>query len=142
MGIGGIRLSKLGAHPLLLLAQLGPEHNEDQDQTDDPAHLGERNHGAKKPGQNAGVDGVAYEGVGAGGNQLVALLNGDRAAPVAAEVMARPDGEEKADDGNRSSNPKWPDARTPERVVKPSQRDASGREQDDHDQEGEDPQDT
>ena len=104
MRIHGIRLPKLGTHPLLFHAELQPQHNQHKDKADDPAHLGECDGGAKKPGQNAGVDGVAYEGVGAGGNQLVALLNGDRAAPVAAEVMARPDGEENADDGNCSSN--------------------------------------
>src|SRR5258707_1047752 len=46
MGIGGIRLPKLRAHPLLLHAQLDPEHEEYQDETDDSAHLGERNRGA------------------------------------------------------------------------------------------------
>ena len=139
MGIGGIRLPKLGTHPLLLHAELGPEHEEYLDVNDDPAHLGERNRGAKKPGQNAGVDGVTDHGIGAGGNQLVALLNGYGAAPVAAEVLARPDGEEKAGDGKSSSNPKGPDARGPELEVKPAQRDASCREEDDHDQEGEGP---
>src|SRR5215467_8084921 len=99
MAIGGIRLSKLGAHPLLLLAELGPEHDDYQDETNDPAHLGERNCGAEKSGQNASVDGVADHGIGAGGNQLVALFNGYGAATVAGEVMARPHGEEKADNG-------------------------------------------
>src|SRR5215472_17437585 len=141
MGIGDIRLPKLGAHPLLLSPKLGPEHDEYQDETDEPAHLGERNRGAKKPGQNAGVDGVTDQGIGAGGNQLVALLNGYGAAPVPAEVLARPDGEEKTDDGKNSSNPKRPDARRPELAVEPGQRDASCREKDDHNQEGEGAQD-
>jgi hypothetical protein len=57
MGINRIRLPKLGTHPLLLHAEVGPEHEEYYDETDDPAHLGERNRGAKKPGQNAGVEG-------------------------------------------------------------------------------------
>src|SRR5580704_6409611 len=141
MGIGSIRLPKLRTHPLLLYAELGPEPEEQQDETDNPAHLGKRNRGAKKPGQNAGVDGVTDQGIGAGGNQLVALLNSYGVAPVAAEVMACPDGEEKADDGNSSSNPKRPDARRPELAVEPRQRDASCRQEDDHDQEGERPQD-
>src|SRR4029077_16677479 len=127
MGIGGIRLSKLGAHPLLLRAKLGPEHDEYYDETEDPAHLGERKRGAKKPGQNAGVDGATDHGIWACGNQLVALLNVYGAAPVAGEVLARPHGEEKADDGNGSSNPKGPDARRPELAVEPGQRDASCR---------------
>jgi hypothetical protein len=71
----------------------------------------------------------------------VALLNGYGAAPVAAEVLAGPDGEEKADDGKSSSNPKGPDPRRPELAVEPGQRDASCREEDDHDQEGEGSQD-
>jgi hypothetical protein len=70
----------------------------------------------------------------------VALLNGYGTAPVAGEVLARPHGEEKADDGNSSSNPKGPDARRPELAVELRQRDASCREEHDHDQEGEGPQ--
>src|SRR6202035_4729843 len=81
------------------------------------------------------------EGIRAGGNELVALLNGYGAAPVSAEVPACPNGEEKANDGNSSSNPKGPDARRPKLAVEPRQRDASCREEDDHDQEGEGPQD-
>jgi hypothetical protein len=141
MGIGSIRLPKLRTHPLLLYAELGPEPEEQQDETDNPAHLGKRNRGAKKPGQNAGVDGVTDQGIGAGGNQLVALLNGYRAAPVASELLARPDGEQKAGDGDGSSNRKGPDARRPELPVEPGQRDAICREEYDHDQEGEGPQD-
>ena len=57
MDIGGIRLPKLGTHPLLLHAELNPQHEEYEDETDDPAHLRERDCGAKKPGQNACVDG-------------------------------------------------------------------------------------
>jgi hypothetical protein len=57
MGIGGIRLPKLGTHPLLFHTKLGPEHDEYQDEADDSAHLGEGNRGAEKPGQNASVDG-------------------------------------------------------------------------------------
>ena len=41
MDILGIRLSKLRAHPLLLLAELSPEHEEEEDEDDKPAHLGE-----------------------------------------------------------------------------------------------------
>ena len=140
-GIGGIRLPKLGTHPLLLHAELDPEHEEDEDENDEPAHLGDGNRHAKEPGQNAGVDGVTDHGIGAGGDQLVALLNGDGAAPVAAEVLARPDGEEKAGDGDGSSQPEGPKASRPELEVKPGQRDASCREEDDRDQEDEGAQD-
>ena len=65
-------------------------------ESDESAHLGEGNRHAKKPSQNAGVDGVTDHGIGTGGDQLVVLLYGDRAAPVAAEMLARPDGEKKA----------------------------------------------
>src|SRR5579863_2209500 len=57
-GIGGIRLPKLRAHPLLLHAELEPEREEDEDDNDEPAHLRDCNRHAKEPGQNAGVDGV------------------------------------------------------------------------------------
>src|SRR5262249_1201165 len=116
-GIGGVRLPKLGMHPLLLHAELGPEHEKYLDETDEPSPRGERDRGAKKAGQNAGVDGVANHGIGASGNQLVVLLNGYGAAPVPAEVLARPDGEEKAANGNSGSNPKGPEARRPELAV-------------------------
>src|SRR5215471_3019697 len=106
MGIGGIGFSKLGTHPVLLHPKLGPEHEKYQDETDNPAHLGESNRGTKKPAQNAGIDGVTDESIGAGGNQLVVLLNGYGVAPIPAEVLARPDGEEKAADGHSGSNHK------------------------------------
>jgi len=103
--------------------------------------LGEGNRAAKEPGQNAGVDGVTDHGIGTGGDQLVALLNGDGAAPVSAEVRARPDGEQQAGDGDGSSQPKGPKANRLELEVKPGQRDASCREEDDRDQEDEGAQD-
>jgi len=141
MSIGGIRLAELGTHPLFLHAELDPEREEDENANDGPAHLGDGNRHAEESGQNTGVDGVADHGIGTGGDQLMALLNGDGAAPIAAEVLARPDSEEKAGDGDGSSQPKGPKAIRPELEVKPSQRDASCREEDDRDQEDEDAQD-
>jgi len=141
MGIGGVCLPKLGAHPLLLHAELDPEYEEDEDENDKSAHLGEGDRGAKEPGQNAGVDGVTDHRIGPGGDQLVALLNRDGAAPVAAEVVSRPDGEEKAGDHDGSSQPEGPKPSRPRLKIEPAQRDASCREQDDRDQEGEGAQD-
>ena len=71
----------------------------------------------------------------------MALLNRDGAAPVAAEVVSRPDGEEKAGDHDGSSQPEGPKPSRPGLKIKPAQRDASCREQDDRDQEGEGAQD-
>jgi hypothetical protein len=119
-GIGSIGLPKLGAHPFLLHAELEPEHEEDEDDNDEPAHLGDCNRHAKKPGQNAGIDWVTHHGIRTCGDQFVALLNGDGAAPVAAEVLACPDGEEKAGDGEGGSQPEWPITRRPELDVKPA----------------------
>src|SRR5271155_5562828 len=113
MSIGSIRLAELGTHPLFLQAELGPEREEDEEESDEAAHLGGGNRHAKEAGENAGVDGVTDHGIGTGGNQLVALLNSDGAAPVAAEVHARPDGEEKAGDGDGSSHPEGPKASHP-----------------------------
>jgi hypothetical protein len=95
MSIGGIRLAELGAHPLFLHAELDPEREEEENENDEPAHLGDGNRHAKETGQNAGVDGVTDHGIGTGGDQLVALLNGDGAAPVSrsksgASVGSRP----------------------------------------------------
>jgi hypothetical protein len=67
---------------LLLPVELEPERDEDKDESDKPAHLRERDRGAEEPGQNAGVDGVADHCIGAGGDQLVSLLNRDGAAPL------------------------------------------------------------
>ena len=141
MSIAGIRLAELGTHPLFLHAELDPEREEEKNENDEPAHLRDGNRHAKETGQNAGVDGVTDHGIGTGSDQLVALLNGDGAAPVSAEVLARPDGEQKAGDGNGSSQPEGPKANRPELEVKPGQRDASCREEDDRDQENEDAQD-
>ena len=139
--ISGIRLAELRTHPLFLHAELHPEREEDENESDESAHLGDGNRHAKETGQNAGVDGVTDQGIGTGGDQLVALLNGDGAAPVSAEVLARPDSEEKAGDGDGSPQPEGPKANRPELEVKQWQRNASGRKQDDHDQEDEDAQD-
>ena len=84
MGIDGVCFPKLGAHPLLLHAELEPEHEEDKDESDKSAHLGEGDRGAKEPGQNAGVDGVTDDCIGPGGDQLVALLNRDGAEDLQA----------------------------------------------------------
>jgi hypothetical protein len=56
-------------------------------------------------------------------------------------MLSRPDGEEKAGDHDGSSQPEGPKASQPELKIEPAQRDASCREQDDRDQEGEGAQD-
>ena len=90
-----MRLAELGTHPTVLHAELDPEHEEDENENDEPPYLGDGNRHAKETGQNAGVDGVTDHGIRTGGDQFVVLLNGDGAAPVSAEVLARPDGEQK-----------------------------------------------
>ena len=64
MSISGIRLAELGTHPLFLHAELDPEREEDENENDEPAHLGDGNRHAKETGQNAGVDGVTDHGIG------------------------------------------------------------------------------
>ena len=132
-GIGSIGLTELGTHLLFLHAELEQEREEHESESDEPAHLGDGNRHAKEPGQNAGVDGVTDHGIRTGGDQLVVLLDGDGAAPVSAEVLARPDREEKAGDGDGSSQPEGPKAGRPKLKVKPGQRDARNREKDDRD---------
>ena len=56
MSIGGIRLAELGTHPLFLHAELDPEREEDENENDEPSHLGDGNRHAKETGQNAGVE--------------------------------------------------------------------------------------
>ncbi len=84
MSIAIICLAKLGTHPFFLHAELDPVPEEDEDESDKSAHLGEGDRCAKEPGQNAGVDGVTDHCIGYGGDQFVFLLNRDGAAPVAA----------------------------------------------------------
>jgi hypothetical protein len=123
--IGGVRRAELGTHPPLLYAELGPIRKEDENDNDEPAHLGDGDRHSEESGENAGVDGVTDYGVGTGGDQLMVLLDGDGAAPVLAQVSARPDGEQKASDGNGNSDPERPIADRPELKVKSGQRDAN-----------------
>lgn len=139
--IGGIRLPKFGTHPLPLHAELNPERKEEESEGDEPAHLAESNRGAEESGQNAGINVMANHGIWAGSDQLVVLLNGHGAAPVPAEVYARPDCKQQACDGDGSSQPEGPKVNWPELEIKPVQRDASCREEDDRDQEDEGAQD-
>src|SRR5229473_8312595 len=74
--IGGIRLAELGTHPLFLHAELDPEREEDENENDEPAHLGDGNRHAKETGQNAGVDLGGRRIIKKKSDQLVALLNG------------------------------------------------------------------
>jgi hypothetical protein len=65
------------APPLLSLAQ----KYEEEDENDEPAHLGEGDREAEEPGQNANVDGVVTQDCArTGGDQFVILLNADGAA--------------------------------------------------------------
>ena len=141
-GIGGVSFPKLGAHPLLLHTELAPEYEEDEDENDKPAHLGEGDRGAKEPSQDAGVDWVTDLGIWPGADQLVSLLDCDGAAPIAAQVLSRPDREKKAGDHDGSSQPERPKPNRPDLKIEPAQRNAYRREQDNRDQEDDDAQDT
>jgi hypothetical protein len=46
----GIRFAELATHPLFLHAELDPEREEDENENDEPARLGDRNRHAKKAG--------------------------------------------------------------------------------------------
>ena len=74
---------------MLLHTELAPEYEEDEDENDKPAHLGEGDRGAKEPSQDAGVDWVTDLGIWPGADQLVSLLDCDGAAPIAAQVLSR-----------------------------------------------------
>jgi hypothetical protein len=141
MSVGRVFFPKLGAHPLLLHAELEPKHEEEKDESDKSAHLGEGDRCTKNPGQNAGVNGVTDHCIGPGGDQLMALLNRDSVAPVSAQISSRPDGEKKAGDHDSSSKPEGPKPSRPRLKIEPAQRDASCHEQDDRDQGNEGAQD-
>jgi hypothetical protein len=46
--IGDIRFAELGTHPLFLHAELDPERQEDENENEEPAHLGDGNRHAKE----------------------------------------------------------------------------------------------
>src|SRR5579872_2851616 len=141
LSVSVIGFAEVGTHPLFLHAELDPQHEEDEREDDEAAHLGDRNRHAEETRENSGVDGMTRQGIGTGGDQFVALLDGDGAAPVAAQVFACPDSEEDPGAGDASSQPEGPKASRPELDVEPRQWDARSGEEDDGNQEDEDAED-
>ena len=84
----GLGSPKLGKHPVRPHAELGPEH-EELGRNRCPAHIWESAIAvARNPVRMSVQDGVSDQGIEAG-NQLVALLDGYGAAPVAAGRVSR-----------------------------------------------------
>ena len=76
----------------------------DDNHGEERADFAESDGGAKKREQNAGVNGMANHSVGAGTDELVPFLERDNAAPVCAEMPARP--KRDADSGGGQQNAK------------------------------------
>src|SRR5262245_58267884 len=102
--------TELLSHPLLLDMQLSPERPEGQSNGHDAAPFGARERGTDKCEQQPGVDGMAHEPVRSRGDQLVVLLDCDRATPIAAKVYACLHREEKAGQSERRTDPEGPKA--------------------------------
>ena len=62
--IRGIRLTELGTHPPLLYAEFCPIREEDENDNDEPAYLGDGDRHAEKSGEDAGVNGVTHHSIG------------------------------------------------------------------------------
>jgi len=78
-------------------ARLSIERQQDQNKSKKPAEQALRDCARKQRGEHPGVDGMADCSVGPAANQLMAGLDGDRTAPVAAERDARPKGKEQSE---------------------------------------------
>src|SRR4029079_9531246 len=86
------------AHPFFLAAQLHEKGCREEYKPDQrPPFTDEK----RRPGngdEEAGIDGMAYQGVRTGADERVIALYRDARAPVGTEMNARPDREGEADD--------------------------------------------
>src|SRR6516162_5089314 len=93
------------AHEIFLGAQLAHERRHDDGEPDRGAHGAGGDGGAEQCGDQPRVDRMAHVGVRTRADQLVALLDGHRTAPVAAEMHPCPDREGETGDDQRHPDP-------------------------------------
>lgn len=91
-------------HELLLFADAQSEGDRDDDEHNDTEDSAQER-GAKRRKHDAGIDGMAHEGVRAGRHQLVMFFHRRARTPVAPEIDACPNGEADADCGKRGGGP-------------------------------------
>ena len=123
-GVGFVGFTEVRAHPLFFETQFAQEGEEDEGDGKQPAPLANGYGRTKKSEQQAGIDGMANQGVGAGGDEFVILLHGDGSAPVSTQLTAGPDGEEQTAGGNCRAGPEAPLARGEKALVENGDRNA------------------
>src|SRR5208282_6044828 len=101
--IASIFFGKAFAHEALFDAQFEQQRTGKQCEGQQAAPLAKRDGGAQDRQQQAGINRMADQAVRAGAYKLVILLDSDRAAPVAAKIMACPNG--KSDAGGNHDQP-------------------------------------
>jgi len=87
-------------------AAVGDGH---QGNGDEGVVLGGHDRGSDIHSKHSRVDGMAYETIGARAHQLMLGLDGDFTAPIAAEVAARPECQQK--EGHLQSETDWDEER-------------------------------
>lgn len=99
-----VGLGEVFEESAFFLVEFDGEANEGQGHTESAAVAGhEGEEGTEDGQQDAGVNRVARDGIGAGLDDFVVFLDGDEAAPVAAQVAAGPDGPAQAGGGEEGA---------------------------------------
>src|SRR6185437_14500270 len=107
-GVGLIGVSELLPHPALLDPQLVPQGACGQRKGEDRAQVAERQRRAEECKEQTRVDRVADEGVRPARDELVLFLDSHAAAPIPAQMQARPDGKQQPAGGQKYPNPERP----------------------------------
>lgn len=85
-----------------------------------PADCAESDGGPQKCKQDSSVDGMSNRAVGTGANELVAFFEGDDAAPIGAEMPARPESYADSGGGEENTKPFAEGPRGKEAMVQPT----------------------
>jgi hypothetical protein len=116
-GVGFVGGAELFAHPFFFESEFAPEGEEDEGQGEESPPFGARDGGTEESEEQSGVDGVADQGVGAGGDEFVVVFEGNGLAPVFAEIATRPDGEKKTCSADGGAQPEGPEARRKKALI-------------------------
>jgi hypothetical protein len=101
--VGGVLFAEFFGHELLFGFGFEMQAHGDDGQGQDRADFADGDYGACERNEETCVDRVADDCVWAGADEFVVLLNRDTAAPVAAQVKARPNCEGDSKDREREA---------------------------------------
>src|SRR5208337_2781073 len=108
---------QLFAQETFLEPRLDPEAECDQNGADDCVEPARHDGGGDNGGDDAGINGMADDRVGARVDHAMVGLPCDRTRPQPAEIKPGPPGEEEAAHGDCDKEPFDPGAQTPEPIV-------------------------